>query len=135
MDWDSAGIGAVITAAFAGLFAWLTQRSRGKVEESVSVRGQWEKLTDGLAQRLSTVEKEFADYRIEMAAHISQIERRHAEEIAEMRREHNSEMKAMKELNLGLQRQIIQSSRSTAQMMGDPGGMAESKARKKERGE
>lgn len=122
---------AAIAAAFlGGFFTWLTQRSKGKVEETVAVRGEWAKLTDGLSQRLAHVEEKFAAFQISSAEEIAQMKKDHAAEIAEMKKEHAAqiaaiklnhaaEMKAMRDLNEGLQRMISNVSNSTAMMVGD----------------
>jgi F0F1-type ATP synthase membrane subunit b/b' len=126
---------AFLGAAVTGLFAWLTGRARARVDEGASVRAEWEKLNGALAERLGTVEKEFAAYRSQMAREIEDIRRAHGTEIEEIRRAHNremdeirkrhrAEMKAQRDLNEGLQRTIIQNSQSSAQLLGDEPGAA-----------
>jgi phage gp36-like protein len=122
MDLNALGFGALWAALgviATGLFTWLTQRNKGQVDESVAVRAQWELLTSSLQSRLAAVEKEFAEYQIKMAADISAMREAHAREREEDRRRYESDIKALKDLNEGLQRQIIQGSRSQASLMGD----------------
>lgn len=127
--------GAVFGTAITAIFAWMAQRNKGQVEETVAVRQQWEKLTGSLATRLSTVEREFAEYRQQMAKQIADMEQRHAAERREERRRHDAELRAMRELNEGLQRQIAQNSQSVAHRLGDPEGTAVTKAARKSRGD
>lgn len=110
-DVSWAGLGAVLAAMVTGLFAWLAQRGKSHAEIEVAVIAEWQKLNAALAKRVSALEEQLANVR-----------RAHANEIDEMRNKHRAEMKALRELNEGLQRQIAQNSQSTANLMGDPAG-------------
>lgn len=107
-DFGPGVIGAVVGAFVMGLFNWLIQRSKGGTDQSVAVIAEWSKLNKGLADRLAAVEKAFADYRLQVAR-----------EIDEMRAKHRAEMRALRELNEGLQRMIAQNSQSSANLIGD----------------
>lgn len=107
-EWSWAAVGAALGAFLTGLFAWLTQRSKGSTDIEVAVLAEWQKLNAALSARLTAVEKELAELRI-----------RHAEEIEELRETHRAEMTVMREQNEGLQRQIAQNSQSTAHLIGD----------------
>jgi nucleosome binding factor SPN SPT16 subunit len=107
-DASWAGVGAAIGAIFTGVFAWATQRMKGGTDIEVAVLAEWQKLNGALSKRLSAVEAEFATYRTKVA-----------KEIDEMRAKHRAEMRAMRELNDGLQRQIAQHSQSTANLLSD----------------
>jgi flagellar motility protein MotE (MotC chaperone) len=113
-----AAIGAAIGAAIAGIFAWLTQRSKGETDQSVAVLGEWSKLNKGLADRLAAVEKEFSEYRQQVAADMDKMRQDCRRENEEMRNRHRAEMQALRDLNEGLQRMIAQNSKSTAYLMG-----------------
>ncbi len=128
-------IGVLIGTLLTGVFAWLTQRNKGQVEESVSVRAEWEKLTGALSARLAAVEKEFAEFRRTSSQEMAELRRQHSAELEEMRESHRAEMKMLRELNDGLQRQILQNSKSVAQRLGDPSGTALTQAARKKRGE
>lgn len=99
-------IGALVGAALTGLFAWLTQRSKGRVDESIAVRDEWEKLTGSLAAANETL-------RGELAA----AQKLHVEQMAEKRTQHEAELKAMRIMNEGLLRIIAQNSQSKAQLL------------------
>lgn len=107
-DWSLAGIGAVIGAFLTGLFAWLTQRSKSGSDIEVAVIAEWQKLNAALASRVSALEKL-----------VSELRRDHADEIDELRKQHRTEMRALREQNEGLQRQIAQTSHSTAHLLSD----------------
>lgn len=104
-------IGAVFGAAITGFFAWLSQRGKSHAEIEVAVLGEWQKLNSALSDRVGALELELANVR-----------RKHADEIDEIRNKHRAEMKAMRELNEGLQRAIAQNSHSSAHLIGDAGG-------------
>ena len=127
-DVGNIGSGAVAGSLITGALAWLAQRRRAESDVEVAVLNQWQKLNGALSDRLTAVERDFAEYRSEMsksmadlrskhAAEIDQMREQHRTEIDEMRRQHRTEMKAMRELNEGLQRQIAQNSQSTAQLI------------------
>lgn len=103
-------VGAVIGAAITGFFAWLAQRGKSHAEIEVAVLAEWQKLNSALSDRVSALELE-----------LSNVRRKHADEIDEIRNKHRAEMKAMRELNEGLQRAIAQNSQSTAHIIGEPG--------------
>lgn len=103
-------IGVMIGAAITGFFAWLSQRGKSHAEIEVAVLAEWQKLNSALSERVSALELE-----------LSNVRRKHADEIDEIRNKHRAEMKAMRELNEGLQRAIAQNSTSTAHLMGNPG--------------
>jgi hypothetical protein len=100
-DASFAGIGAAIGASVTGLFAWLTQRNKGGTDIEVAVLAEWQKLNAALSRRVSALEEELA-----------KVRRSNANELDEMRTKHRAEMRAMRELNEGLQRQIAQNSQS-----------------------
>lgn len=108
-------IGAVI----AGIFAWLVQRSKGQSDVEVAVISEWKALFSGVSERLATVEREFAEYRMKVSKDFEEMRENHAREKEELRQKHRAEMKAQRELNEGLQRQIAQNSQSGAQLLGD----------------
>jgi hypothetical protein len=118
-DFGVGAIGAVIGAAVAGFFAWLAQRTKGESDHSVAVLAEWGKLNKGLADRLAAVEKAFADYRQQVAADMAKMREDCRRENEEMRVKHRAEMRALRELNEGLQRMIAQNSQSTAHLIGE----------------
>jgi len=129
-DFGWAAVWALVGAAIAGLFSWLTQRSKGQVDQSVAVLAEWSKLNTGLATRLTEVERECAAMRREHAVEIEAMRKSHAEEmeamrkahaaeIDEMRQKHRADMRAQRELNEGLQRMIAANSQSAAQLLSD----------------
>lgn len=118
-DASNLGIGAVIGAIIAGFFAWLTQRNKGQTDTEVAVLAEWAKLNEALSNRLAAVEKEFAEYRQQIAKEFEDLRTRHSNEMDEMRKTHRAEMRAMRELNDGLQRQIAQNSQSAAHLIED----------------
>jgi hypothetical protein len=103
-------LGAVIGSAITSFFTWLAQRGKSSAEIEVAVLAEWQKLNSALSDRVAGLEKELAVVR-----------RRHSDEIEEMRNKHRAEMRALRELNEGLQRSIAQNSQSTAHLMGEPG--------------
>lgn len=107
-DLGAGVIGAGIGSAVTGLFAWLSQRSKGATDIEVAVLAEWQKLNSALSERVGALERELA-----------KVRREHADEIDEMRAKHRAEMRALRELNEGLQRQIAQNSHSTAHLMGN----------------
>jgi methyl-accepting chemotaxis protein len=117
-DFSWAGIGVAIGAFVTGLFAWLAQRSKSGTDIEVAVLAEWQKLNGALSKRLADVEQEFADYRRRISDEFEQLRDKHAAEVNEMREGHRAEMRALRELNDGLQRQIAQNSKSTAQLLG-----------------
>lgn len=117
-DFGWAALWAAVGAVVTGAFAWLVQRSKGHTDIEVAVLGEWQKLNGALADRLSSVEKEFADYRVAMSQEIERLSTKHNAEIDEMRKQHRAEMRSLRDLNEGLQRQIAQSSKSTASLLG-----------------
>jgi hypothetical protein len=106
LQWGA--VGGAIVAFIAGAFAWLTQKSKGKVEETVAAVGEWQKLT-------STLTADNGALRAELAA----TEKAHVEEVADIRRLHDAEMKAMRTMNENLMRLIAQNSQSRAQLIGN----------------
>ena len=118
-DWSFGVIGVAVGAVIAGLFAWLTQRSKGETDERLAVRAEWEKLTSALAGRLADVEKELADLRAQSSKDMAELRKQHANELDEMRKAHRVEMHQMRDLNEGLQRMIAQNSQSAAHLMGE----------------
>jgi flagellar motility protein MotE (MotC chaperone) len=117
-DLGAGAVGAAIGGMVAGLFAWLVQRTKSSADIEVAVLAEWQKLNAALSDRVSALEAELA-----------KVRREHADEIDEMRKKHRAEMKALRDLNEGLQRQIAQNSRSTASLMGRspvPGSQEES---------
>lgn len=106
MGWGA--IGLVVGALLTGLFGWLAQRSKSDSDVEVAVLAEWQKLNAALSDRLSAVEKEFADYRNKMSA-----------ELEKLRGKHRAEMRALRDLNEGLQRQIAQNSQSAAHLFGN----------------
>ena len=117
-DVGSIGSGAVAGGLLTGIFTWLAQRRRADSDVEVAVLNQWQKLNGALSDRLTAVEKDFADYRSEMSKAMADLRSKHAAEIDQMRKQHRAEMHSMRELNEGLQRQIAQNSQSTAQLLG-----------------
>lgn len=129
--------GVVIGTAITALLAWLAQRSKSSTDQSVAVLDQWSKLNKGISDRLEAVEREFSEYRHQMAkeveglrrdhsAEIEKIRRDHSAEIDEMRNKHRTEMQTMREQNDelrkrndALQRIITQNSQSTAHLLGE----------------
>jgi gas vesicle protein len=111
-------LGAVVTAFIAAATGVFTQRSKSETDQSVAVLGEWSKLNKGLADRLAAVEKEFSEYRQQIAADMDKMRQDCRRENDEMRSRHRKEMRAMRELNEGLQRMIAQNSKSTAYLMG-----------------
>ena len=105
-DYGWTAIGATIGSSITGLFAWLTQRSKGSSSLEVAVIAEWQKLNAALSDRVSDLERQIAELR-----------RSHTDEIEEMRREHRAELDALHKLNEGLQRQIAQNSQSTAHLI------------------
>lgn len=123
-----AALWAVVGAALTGLFAWLTQRSKGRSDQGVAVIAEWSKLNTGLANRLTDVERDCAAMRREHAeeiermrkAHASEMEamrKAHAAEIDDMRQKHRDDMRTQRDLNEALQRMIAANSQATAQMI------------------
>lgn len=101
-------IGGIIGAFIGGLFAWLVQRSKGRVEESVAAIGEWQKLT-------GTLTKDNEALRAELVAK----EKAHVEELADVRRRHAAEIKAKDTMNENLLRIIAQNSGSRAHLLGN----------------
>lgn len=129
-DFGWAALWAVVGAAIAGLFNWLTQRTKGQTDQSVAVLAEWSKLNTGLASRLTEVERECAAMRREHAVEIEAMRKSHAEEmeamrkahaaeIDEMRQKHRADMRAQRDLNEALQRMIAANSQSSAQLISD----------------
>jgi predicted transcriptional regulator len=110
-------VGAVVGALVTGFFAWLAQRRKSDGDVEVAVLAEWQKLNGAMSDRLTTVEREFAEYRSAMAAEIAELHKKYRLEIEEMRKQHRAEMQAMRELNEGLQRAIAQNSRSTVHLI------------------
>lgn len=117
-DFGAGALGAVVGAIITGLFAWLAQRTRGDSDQEVAVLAEWSKLYTGVTDRLAAVEKEFAEYRQQVAREMDEMREKCRRENEEMRAKHRREMRTMRELNEGLQRMIAQNSQSTAHLMG-----------------
>jgi hypothetical protein len=101
-------VGGIIVAFIAGVFTWFTQRSKGRVDESVAAIAEWQKLT-------STLTADNGALRAELAA----TDKAHVEELADIRHRHDAEMKAMRTMNENLMRLIAQNSQSRAQLIGN----------------
>jgi formiminotetrahydrofolate cyclodeaminase len=112
-------IGVAATALISGVFNLLGKRQEGETDQSVAVLAEWSKLNKGLADRLGAVEKEFSDYRQQVARDMDKMRDDCRRENEEMRAKHRAEMRAMRELNEGLQRMIAQNSQSTANLLSD----------------
>lgn len=135
LGWGAIGI--VVGAVVTGFFTWLSAKSKGTTDQSIAVLEQWSELNKGISDRLATVEREFADYRQQMAkdveqlrtdhaAEIEKIRREHSAEIEEMRKKHRTEMRTLRDQNdelrrhnEGLQRMIAQNSQSNAQLLSE----------------
>ena len=135
MDPGSIGVGAVITAIIAGFFTWLTQRSKGKIDESAVLMAGYKELLaasernaqqqiDALTKRLTTAEEAIANMKLQ-----------HAEELAKMKKTHADDVRARDDIIAGLQRMIAQNSRSQTYLMDNPDKAAVTKASRKDRGE
>lgn len=100
-------VGGVIVAFIAGVFTWFTQRSKGRVEESIAAVNEWQKLTSNLSAANEALRDE-----------ITAKDKAHVEEVAEMRRRHEAELKALRTMNENLLRIISQNASSKAHLLG-----------------
>jgi septal ring factor EnvC (AmiA/AmiB activator) len=105
VEWGA--VGAAILATIAGVFTWITQRSKGRVDESIAAISEWQKLT-------STLSSENESLRAELKAE----QKSHVDEITAMRTRHEAELKALRQMNEGLLRIITQNSQTKAQLLG-----------------
>lgn len=118
-DWGIGAIGVAIGGFITGLWAWLTQRSKGGTDIEVAAIAEWEKLYRALSGRVSALEQQLADVRSAHAQEIEQIMKDHIAAMDALRENHRAEMKKLRTYCEGLERQIAQNSRSTAHLLTD----------------
>lgn len=93
-------LGGIIGGILTAVFAWLTGRDRGKVDESATVLNEWQKLIKAHQDQIGHMVAEIADLRNRLAKAEATIVK-------------------LQDENRALRDQLLQHSKSTAMLIGD----------------
>ena len=118
-EWGIGALGVAIGAFIAGLWAWLTQKSKGGTDVEVAAIGEWQKLYKALSGRVSELELARARDREEHAREVAQLIKDHSDAMEALKANHREEMKELRNYCEGLERHIAQNSQSRAHLLSD----------------
>lgn len=103
-------------ALITGMFAWLSQRTKGEIDLSATVMGEWQKLIAAHQLQIKGLVEEISDLRSRLATAEKEIMELRAE-YAEHREHAADEIRHRDETITSLNRMIAQNSQSSAALL------------------
>lgn len=135
------GLAGLIIGVLGILLPYLVNLRKGKVDESAVLLGEWRQMVDQHARDITELRDELRKERQENSALRKSLNDAHdkiaglQDQINVIKQRHVSEIAAKDNEIEGLRRQIIQNSKSSAQLLGDPASLAITRASRKKRGD